>query len=334
MLIRRQAWQQSLKQAYRDPMALLQALGFDRLLCEHMLSGAKDFPLLVPREFVARMRPNHLSDPLLRQVLPLTDEDRLDQGLKDPLQEQSLARSGIIKKYDGRALWVISGGCAVNCRYCFRRHFPYRDHIKHSSEWSEQLQAVATDTSIHELILSGGDPLMLVDERLSRLLDAVEVIDSIQTLRIHTRLPVVIPSRVTPMLLARLAQSRLNIVMVVHINHAQEIDESVGDACQRLKAVSQALLNQSVLLKGVNDSADALVDLSYQLLSTGIMPYYLHLFDPVQGAMHFALSDQKSQAIMHELHQRLPGYLVPRCVRDVPGQPFKLPLEMLHSSVR
>jgi EF-P beta-lysylation protein EpmB len=333
MLIRRQAWQHSLKQAYRDPMALLQALGFDRLLCQHLLSRHKDFPLLVPREFVARMKRNHLADPLLRQVLPFIEEDHPDQGLEDPLQEQPLTRSGIIKKYDGRALWVISGGCAVNCRYCFRRHFPYRAHIKHSSEWSEQLQPVAQDPSIHELILSGGDPLMLVDERLVRLLDEIEAIDSIQTLRIHTRLPVVIPSRVTSMLLEHLAQSRLNIIIVLHINHAQEVDSDVKAACHQLKAVSQALLNQSVLLKGVNDSADALVDLSHQLLSAGILPYYLHLFDPVKGAMHFSLPHQKSQSIMRALHQRLPGYLVPRCVRDVPGQPFKLPIEMLHSSL-
>ncbi len=282
-----------------------------------------DFPLRVPRAFVQRMQPGDPRDPLLRQVLPLAAEQQLDPALHtDPLQEASATRSpGLIQKYQGRALLVAAPSCAVHCRYCFRRHFPYDAHQQ--SRQLPALEAIAADNSISELILSGGDPLMLKDALLASLLARAQAIPHLRRLRLHTRLPVVIPSRITPTLLEVLGSSRLPVVLVLHINHAREIDTQLGQAIAALRHTGITLLNQAVLLRGVNADADSLVALSEALFAHGVLPYYLHLPDQVQGTRHFLVSAAEGRALLAAISARLPGYLVPKLAQEVPGEAAK-----------
>ena len=276
-----------------------------------------DFPLRVPRPYVARMRRGDPDDPLLRQVLPTTREYETVPGYgTDPLDEAgAVVDTGVLSKYQGRALVIASGSCAVHCRYCFRRHFPYADHRQDSS--FESIAAVRHDPTIREVILSGGDPLMLTDAHLARLLGELGAIDHVTRIRIHTRLPVVIPQRVTPALLETLADVPQRVVVVLHFNHPNEIDRDCAATISGLEEF--ALLNQSVLLAGVNDDADTLVELSERLFDTGVLPYYLHMPDAVAGTAHFDLSQRRAVALHRQLQARLPGYLVPRLVREVPA---------------
>lgn len=281
------------------------------------------FPLRVPEPFVARMARGDPADPLLRQVLPLREEHRVLSGYQlDPLEERSFARApGLVQKYQGRALLMAAPACAVHCRYCFRRHFPYTEHRQHSS--FPGLQQVADDPGISELILSGGDPLMLKDAVLSRLIAGIDAVPHVTRLRIHSRLPVVIPQRVTSALIERLRASRATPVMVLHVNHANEIDADFRTATLALRDAGIVVLNQSVLLAGVNDSVAALAALSERLFHAGALPYYLHLPDQVLGTHHFAVSEARARALVTELRARLPGYLLPRLAREVPGAPAK-----------
>ena len=276
-----------------------------------------DFTLRVPRPYVARMRRGDPDDPLLRQVLPASREAEPVSGYGiDPLGEaHSVVDAAILKKYRGRALVIATGACAVHCRYCFRRHFPYAEHRQASGFPS--LKALRRDPTIREVILSGGDPLMLTDGHLARLLGEVAAIDHVARIRIHTRLPVVIPQRVTSALAEAFARVPQRIVVVLHFNHPNEIDQACAAALSRLNQV--ALLNQSVLLNGINDDVDALAGLSERLFDVGVLPYYLHMPDAVAGTAHFDIPEHRAVALHRELMARLPGYLVPRLVREVPG---------------
>lgn len=287
--------------------------------------ATRDFPLRVPRAYVARMQRGNPHDPLLRQVLPLTEEDRLVPGYGiDPVGDVAArAGSGILHKYHGRALVITTGACAIHCRYCFRRHFPYSEAQERAADWGNVLDYLARDKSIEEVILSGGDPLALSDRRLARLVQGLDQISHLKRLRIHTRLPIVLPERVDPALLAWLSATRLQPVMVVHANHAQELDPAVHAALGRLRRQGLHLLNQSVLLRGVNDSVAALQALSAHLFDAGVLPYYLHLLDRVQGAAHFDVPLAEAQALLGELATRLPGYLLPRLVREQAGAAAK-----------
>jgi EF-P beta-lysylation protein EpmB len=321
-------WQTEMAEAVRDPAELLSLLELDARWLEPARRAAASFPLRVPRGFLARMQKGDPTDPLLRQVLPLGEELLAVPGFShDPVGDMpSIAARGLLHKYQGRVLLIATGACGVHCRYCFRRHFPYADETARSDDWRAALDYLRQDVSINEVILSGGDPLTLSDERLAALAEALEAIPNIRRLRLHTRQPVVLPSRVDDGLLRWLKSCSLQKVVVLHMNHAREMDSALREACARLKGAGVLLLNQSVLLKGVNDSATALAELSEALFGAGVLPYYLNLLDPVAGAAHFDVSEARAIALMAELRARLPGYLVPKLVREVPGAPSKMPV--------
>lgn len=322
------AWQTQLSQAIRDPRELCRRLGLDDAWLTGAERGHALFEIRVPEAFLARMRHGDPNDPLLRQVLPLAAEGESVPGyVTDPLAEaEHTPGPGLIHKYNGRVLLIASPACAVNCRYCFRRHFPYADNSPSRAQWERSLETLRNDPSIHEAILSGGDPLAASDRQLAWLIERLEAIPHLKRLRLHTRLPVVIPDRVDDALLGWLGATRLQKVVVLHINHANEIDKAVIDACARLKAAGATLLNQSVLLRNVNDSVDALAQLSERLFEAGVLPYYLHVLDPVAGAAHFDVPDEEARELVAGLREELPGFLLPRLVREIPGEASKTPL--------
>ncbi|HSN72875.1 MAG TPA: EF-P beta-lysylation protein EpmB [Steroidobacteraceae bacterium] len=321
-------WQRLLAEAITDPGELIRLLGLDPGLAERAVAAARLFPLRVPRGFVARMRPGDPDDPLLRQVLPL-DAELLDEpgSVEDPVGDLASAPApGILQKYAGRALLVTTGACAVNCRYCFRRHFPYAEENAAAAQWRGTIEWLQGHSDVTELILSGGDPLSLSDRRLAALTDPLPGMTSVRRLRVHTRLPVVLPERVDAGLLKWIESLRMPLVVVLHVNHAREIDAAVADAIRAMLERGVRLYNQSVLLRGVNDSAAVLAELSEALFDAGVVPYYLHLLDRVAGAVHFDVSEDRACALWAELAARLPGYLVPRLTREVPGAPAKVPV--------
>ncbi|MCU0758592.1 MAG: EF-P beta-lysylation protein EpmB [Steroidobacteraceae bacterium] len=319
------AWQRELAAAITDPRELLEQLGLPASLVEGADPVSAAFPLRVPRGFVRRMRRGDPADPLLRQVLPLAVEARAVPGyVADPLREADARRApGLLHKYRGRALLVATGACAVHCRYCFRREFPYAEQVGHLGRWREALLQVSADASIRELILSGGDPLSLGDERLAQLTGELAGIPHLETLRIHTRQPVVLPERVDAGLLGWLRHLPWRTVVVLHVNHPNELDGSVYDALAGLRDAGATLLNQSVLLAGVNDDASVLAALSRRLHRAGVLPYYLHLPDAVAGTAHFDVPESRGRELIADLARELPGYLVPRLVREVPGRDAK-----------
>jgi EF-P beta-lysylation protein EpmB len=321
-------WQRELAQAITDPRDLIDALGLDPALIEPARAAARSFRLRVPRGYVARMRRGDPNDPLLRQVLPLAQEDVPADGFGvDPVGDlAATVVPGVLRKYQGRILVTATGACAVHCRFCFRRHFPYAQENPAADSWREALAYIAADASIHEVIVSGGDPLTLADARLRELVAALVGMAHVRRVRVHTRLPIVLPERVTDDLCAILAGTRLQSVVVVHANHANEIDADVAAALHDLRAAGATLLNQSVLLAGVNDDADALCALSERLFVAGVLPYYLHLLDRVQGAAHFDVDLARAECLWRDIAARLPGYLVPRLVCESAGAPYKLPL--------
>jgi EF-P beta-lysylation protein EpmB len=286
------------------------------------------FPLRVPRYFAGLMRRGDARDPLLRQVLASAAEELPQAGFgTDPTGDmQATAEPALLRKYAGRALLLASASCAVHCRYCFRRHFPYRRHAARNSSWSSLLRPLRQDPDVHELILSGGDPLSLSDHRLQALLDAARDIPHLRRLRIHSRTPVVLPSRVTAHLIQMLTEYPRPLALVLHINHPTELSPEFCRRLQRLRGTSVTLLNQAVLLRGVNDDAQILADLNERLYHHGIVPYYLHQLDAVAGAAHFAVDDANALSIQQRLLERLPGYLVPRLVREIPGLLHKVAL--------
>ena len=321
-------WQRLWREAVRDPRELLALLGLDAAAAGLSEAAAAQFPLRVPRGFVARMRHGDLHDPRLRQVLPVDAEERIVPGFSLDAVGDGAARKaeGVIQKYRGRALLVATGSCAVNCRYCFRRHFPYDEETAARDGWSGAVAAIAADPGIDEVILSGGDPLSLATPKLAELTARLAAIPHIRRLRIHSRLPIVLPERVDEPLLQWLAALPWPLAFVVHANHANEFDPAVDAALARLRGAGVQLLNQAVLLRGVNDSVEALADLSERSFAAGVLPYYLHQLDRVQGVAHFEVSDERARALHAALAARLSGYLVPRLVREVQGDTGKRPL--------
>ncbi|MEH6649287.1 MAG: EF-P beta-lysylation protein EpmB [Motiliproteus sp.] len=325
-------WQQALAESITDPEQLIQLLQLPPSILPQLQRAGESFQLRVPRPFLDLMEPGNLNDPLLLQVLPQAQELLSQPGyLRDPLQEANHnPQRGIIHKYHGRVLLTLSGACAVNCRYCFRRHFPYQDNQLGSEQWQQVLDYLRQHPEVQEVIFSGGDPLATPDNRIFKMLDDLEQLPQLRRLRIHSRLPVVIPQRLTDALSQRLQQSRLQVVLVLHINHSNEISVALQQQLQPLQRGGITLLNQSVLLKGVNDNSDTLVHLSEQLFASGILPYYLYLLDPVEGAAHFDLDETRARLLAGQMAARLPGYLVPKLARDIPGKAAKtqiLPLE-------
>ncbi|MDE2051939.1 MAG: EF-P beta-lysylation protein EpmB [Gammaproteobacteria bacterium] len=321
-------WQQELAEAITSVDELAAALDLRPADFAGAHEAGRRFRLRVPRSFVARMRPGDIEDPLLRQVLPVAAELAEEaEYVADPVGERSALRApSLLQKYRGRALLITTPTCAVHCRYCFRREFPYAQQSGDAPRWSEALAAIAADPSLEEIILSGGDPLSLSNARLENLTRALAAIPHVRRIRVHTRQPVVLPSRVDEGLLQWLRTSTRPIVFVLHVNHPNELDAQLAAACAKLRATGITLLNQSVLLAGINDDVAVLSQLSLRLFDAGVLPYYLHALDPVRGAAHFAIADERAQALAGELAAQLPGYLVPRLVREVPGAPAKVAL--------
>lgn len=324
----RARWQEAWRDAVRDPHELLAMLGLEGLAGRLSEGAAAQFPLRVPRGFVARMVPGDANDPLLRQVLPLDEEMRPVPGFGLDAVGDAAARTatGVLQKYRGRALLVATGSCAVHCRYCFRRHFPYAEETAARDGWREAVDAIRADEGIEEVLLSGGDPLSLATPKLVELTDALAGIPHLRRLRIHSRLPVVLPERVDDGLVRWLAGLPWPVAFVIHANHANEFDAGVDAALGRLRGAGAQLLNQAVLLRGVNDSVDALAALGERSFAAGVLPYYLHQLDRVAGVAHFEVPDEQAQALHAGLRARLSGYLVPRLVREIPGDTGKRPL--------
>ena len=336
------AWQRALGEAVSSVGELLDLLELaPERLPPHLRpserpadAAARDFPLRVPRGFVSRMRPGDPADPLLLQVLPTAAELVAAPGYAaDPLAEADQATAvsplpGVLHKYRGRALLLVTGACGIHCRYCFRRHFPYGEHAAGGDGWRPVLDWLAASPGVEEAILSGGDPLAAGDEKLARLVAGLDAVPHLRRLRIHTRLPVVLPERVDAALAGWLGGTRLSTVVVLHANHHHELDAAVAMAIKRLRAAGATVLNQAVLLAGVNDSVAAQCELSRALFDAGALPYYLHLLDRVAGAAHFEVGEPRARELLRGVMAELPGYLVPRLVREVPGAPYKVPLEL------
>jgi EF-P beta-lysylation protein EpmB len=320
-------WHREMAEAVTDPAELLRLLKLPESLLPAAQAAACRFALRVPRSFLRLIEPGNPADPLLLQVLPLARELEEHPGfVDDPLEEsQAIQGPGLLSKYRGRSLLIASPACAVHCRYCFRREFPYPENRASQQRWRPTLDLLHGDPELEEVILSGGDPLSLDDNRLAELIRGLEDIPQLRRLRIHSRLPVVIPARITDGLLRLLADSRLKTVMVVHCNHPRELGSAFGSAMERLRPVA-ALLNQSVLLRGVNDDVQTLANLSRQLFDRDILPYYIHLMDQVRGAAHFQVGEHKAKRLLDALRAEMPGYLVPRLVRERAGEPAKTPL--------
>lgn len=320
----RDQWQRDLAESIDDGADLCRRLGLPG-----DLARPNAFPLLVPRSFVDRMRPGDPHDPLLRQVLPAPDELLSPpEFTADPLGEAELAgSSNTLWKYPNRLLIVTVARCAVHCRFCFRRHFFCHREGATNDNWEGALERIAAEPSIHEAILSGGDPLMLDDDRLADLVRRLAAVAHLTRFRVHTRMPIVLPSRVTPELVAVMRSTRLAPVVVVHANHVQEIDERVAAALARLVDAGVVVLSQSVLLRGVNDSVEALAALLERLIDLRVMPYYLHQLDRVAGAAHFEVPEAEGVRLMRHLRERLPGYAVPRYVRELPRGESKQMIE-------
>ncbi len=318
-------WQTVLADAVRSPSELGRRLGLDLALVRAAEAAAAGFPLLVPQPYLDRMQPGDPADPLLLQVLPQGAElDTVPGYSDDPLAEAAaMPAPCLLRKYRGRSLMVASGACGVHCRFCFRRHFPY---INDDFAFGPALQTIAADPSTHEVILSGGDPLMLDDRQLGDLIAELAEIPHLKRVRVHTRLPVAIPQRITGELVHLLRGSRLAAIVVLHVNHPAEIDEPVAAAFARLIDAGIPVLSQSVLLQGVNDRVEVLAALCERLVDLRVMPYYLHQLDHVAGASHFEVPVATGINLVEALRARLPGYAMPRYVQETVGGAYKEPL--------
>jgi len=318
-------WQQQLAEAFTRIDDLCEYLNLSAADLPVSIAAAAQFPLRVPLSFAASMEKGNPQDPLLRQVLPDENELLLYPGFTDdPVGDlAAAAQTGLLHKYHGRVLLINTGSCAINCRYCFRRNFPYSDLQLGKQAEQAAIAYIQQNTDINEVILSGGDPLLLSDARLAQLFDTLTTIAHVKRIRIHSRLPIVLPARITPEFIDTLKQSGKQIIMVMHCNHANELNGRVLAACQLLRKQPFTLLNQSVLLKGVNDDAQALCELSERLFEFGVTPYYLHLLDRAKGAGHFEVDDAVAMALHRDMQARLPGYLVPKWVREIAGEKSK-----------
>jgi len=319
------SWQEQLAQAIRQPNELLEYVGLMADSIGYSRQAIEQFPIRVPHAFANRIKQHDPDDPILRQVFPYIDEENDKNGfIKDPLSESAVQPvQGLLQKYKSRVLTITTGACAIHCRYCFRRHFPYQDSSTSGKNWESALEYIKNDSSINEVILSGGDPLMLSDHRLGEIFTALSQIKHITRIRIHTRLPVVLPARVTTTLLKQITDHDKSLIFVIHSNHANELDNEVSNTIKHLQKFGILVLNQSVLLKGVNDSVQSLINLSERLVANNVVPYYLHLLDPVAGAAHYDVTMEVAQKLLQEMQSRVSGYLLPRLVKEEIGATSK-----------
>lgn len=322
-------WKKDLANAISDPEKLLFILELPQAPFQSDCAARQLFPMRVPQSFVNRMEKGNPNDPLFLQVMPNQREfDQVPGFTKDPLEEHESAVPGLLHKYTNRVLFIVRGGCAVNCRYCFRRHFPYQENSNNKHEWQQALDYIRNKPEVNEVIFSGGDPLMANDDQLGWLVHELEKIPHLKRLRIHTRLPVVMPSRVTYEFVALLKDSSLRCNVVLHINHANELAADLPPALKKLTDAGIMLFNQAVLLAGVNDNINTLTDLHEALFDNRIQPYYLHVLDRVEGAAHYEVSEKRAVELMNGLLLSLPGFLVPKLVREIGGEKSKTPISI------
>lgn len=321
-------WQRAWREAITDPSVLLQALGLNSHQVGYSLAANKTFHLRVPAGFLARMRYGDPNDPLLRQVLPINAEMQSIEGfLTDAVGDgAATTEPGILQKYHGRALLIATGSCAIHCRYCFRRHFPYANNNAARNRWSNALATISANPQIEEVLLSGGDPLSLSTAKLTQLTDGLQAVPHLRRLRLHSRLPIVLPERIDTHFIHWLSKLPWPVAFVLHANHPNEFDSSVDAAVTKIRSSGAHVFNQAVLLKGINDDIDTLTTLCTRGFSAGVIPYYIHQLDHVTGTAHFAVTDEKARALHAALRARLPGYLVPILVREMAGQTSKTPL--------
>ena len=312
-------WQQRLQEGFSDAKALLNYLQLPEEAAS--VTSEQLFPTRVPISFAQKMRKGDLSCPLLKQVLAISKENHVNEGfLIDPLNEQAANPvQGLLHKYYGRVLITLASSCAINCRYCFRRHFPYKENQISASRWQAILEYIQADPSIHEVIMSGGDPLMHKTKRIKQYIDDLAPIAHVKTVRFHSRLPVVMPERINSNFIEMLKIAPFKIVMVIHCNHPAELCDQTKAVFKALTQAGVTLLNQSVLLKNINDSSKVLATLSHKLFEQSVMPYYLHILDKVKGTAHFDLDLIGAKKIYSQLQEKLPGYLVPKMVVEQPG---------------
>lgn len=321
------AWQLELKNSITNYLDLFKLLNLNpkhpKLIDTIQYS---QFPLLVTNSFINRIQKMDINDPLLRQILPTTQELQNNNSFcADPLQEANFNKiPGLLHKYSSRVLIIVTKACAINCRYCFRKEFQYSANIASGKNLENIINYIAKDSSIIEVILSGGDPLIAPNNYLQHLISKLESIKHIETVRIHSRVPIILPCRLEPEFINILLKSRLNIVLVTHTNHPQEINQEVAEYFKLLQNTKITLLNQTVLLKNINDNAGVLAELSRKLFSIKILPYYLHILDKVNGTKHFAVKLSTAKKIYGELQSKLPGYLVPKLVTEKPGAKHKI----------
>jgi len=325
-----ETWQLELREGFRDMTSLLHFLEIPESLGREFFDSHSEFPIRVPRTFAQRMEKGNPFDPLFLQIMPQLQEQHSPNEFKlDAVGDLEAVKSkGVIQKYKGRVLLLMTGTCAVHCRYCFRRHFPYFENSMISAEtMNEFLSQLKNDPSIEEVIFSGGDPLLLTNNKLFEWAQALTQIPTIKRWRIHSRLVSVLPARIDAGLIEVLdffQKDNRKTILVNHINHPNEINEEVIEALVRLKKSEITLLNQSVLLKEINNDVTTLKYLSTKLFQYGVLPYYLHLLDRTKGTHHFEVEEEKARALHAELLACLPGYLVPKLVREVQGQPNKV----------
>jgi L-lysine 2,3-aminomutase len=319
------SWQKQLAQAIRQPNELLDYVGLMADSIGYSRESIDQFPVRVPHAFADRIQRNNPDDPLLRQVFPYLDEELVAEGfVNDPLAESNVQPvQGLLQKYNSRVLSITTGACAIHCRYCFRRHFPYQDSSASGIHLKQSLEYIESDKSIKEVILSGGDPLTLSDHRLIELCHSLSQIEHVKRIRFHTRIPVVLPARLSKELIKKLSRTSKSIIFVLHINHANEIDDAVINNIKLLRHFNIMVLNQSVLLKGINDDLQSLINLSERLVENQVTPYYLHLLDPVSGAAHYDVDSQTAQQLISEMHASVSGYLVPKLVKEEAGKEGK-----------
>lgn len=315
------SWQEQLAQAIRTPNELLEYVGLMADSIGYSEQAIAQFSVRVPRVFADRIQHKDPDDPILRQVFPYLDEESNNAAfINDPLAESNTQPiPGLLQKYNSRVLSITTGACAVHCRYCFRRHFPYQNSSSISKHWQKSIEYIQSDPGIKEVILSGGDPLSLSDRRLLEMCQALSQIEHVKRIRFHTRIPVVLPSRLSEKLVKELSLTGKTIIFVLHINHANEIDSSVINNIKLLKQFNILVLNQSVLLKGINDTTQTLIELSERLVENQVVPYYLHLMDPVAGAAHFNVTEEQAKKLIGNMHERVSGYLVPKLVKEEIG---------------
>lgn len=319
------SWQEQLAQAIRQPNELLDYVGLKADSIGYSQKSIEQFPVRVPHAFADRIQRNNPDDPILRQVFPYIDEENQHEGyVNDPLAESNVQPvQGLLQKYNSRVLSITTGACAIHCRYCFRRHFPYQESSTNGVHLKQSLDYIQSDKSIKEVILSGGDPLTLSDRRLIEFCKSLSQIDHVKRIRFHTRIPVVLPARLSTELINALSKMGKTLIFVLHINHANEIDSAVIDNIKLLQQFNIMILNQSVLLKGINDTTESLITLSERLVEHQVTPYYLHLLDPVSGAAHFNVDEQYGQYLIKQMQQTVSGYLVPKLVREEVGKTGK-----------